>query len=202
MAVWNSETRWGWPAKAFHWIVGLAVIGLLAVGFWMTTGVYWVYPEAEAFQIRYGLTQTHKSFGFVVFFLALGRVLWRWLQPANPELPGTPNALERLAANATHGLMYALLFVMPLSGWAMVSTSPLNDDDAYPEKIENLVFGWFAMPDAMQPGDREVSNAFAAIHEWSAYALAGLLALHVAAALKHALIDRDGVLRRMLPGSG
>lgn len=200
MSTLNTDRQWGWPAKLFHWVVGLGIIAMLIGGFMMTTGIYWLMPEAEAFQVRFEWTQWHKSFGFVIFFLALARLVWRWFQPTNPELPPDTNGLERLAANASHGLMYALMLALPLTGWAMASTSPLNDDDAYPEKVPNMVFGAFEMPDAMQPGDREVSNVFALLHEWAGWALAALLVVHVGAALKHHLIDRDTVLRRMLPG--
>ena len=200
MPLHNTSERWGWPAKAFHWIVGLLMIGLLLVGFYMVTAVYWFYPESDAFSIRMELTQTHKSFGFLVFFLALARVVWRWYSPAHPDLPADAKGWERLASNGTHALLYVLMFLLPLSGWLMASTSPLNDADAYPAPIRNMVFGLFPMPDAMQPGDREVSNVFKAIHYYSGIALAALLALHIAAALKHHFVDRDGILRRMLPG--
>jgi cytochrome b561 len=101
--------------------------------------------------------------------------------------------VERKAAKTTHGLFYLLTVGIPLVGWAMVSASPLG--------VPTMVFGLFEWPHiAWLVGlGGGVEGAFKTAHRVMAYAFIGLLTLHVAAALKHHLIDRDDVLARMLP---
>jgi cytochrome b561 len=93
------------------------------------------------------------------------------------------------AYHATHGLLYALFFAVPLIGWAYSSAAGFSI----------VLFGVLPLPDFVT-----VDKALAALikpwHEWSAFTLAGLVVLHVAAALKHHWVDRDGLLQRMLPG--
>jgi len=80
----------------------------------------------------------------------------------------------------------------------MASASPFNDVDAY-IYIPNMVFGLFEMPDPIAPGDADLSKLLGKVHRYAGYALAALLLMHVAAALKHHFILRDSVLTRMLP---
>ncbi len=193
MGLKNTRARWGWPAKVFHWTMAALILALAVVGTYMANFLDDMFLQIE-------LTQTHKSFGFVVFVLAGLRLLWRWINPAVPDLPGAPSAIERAGVKAAHVALYALMFVIPLSGWLMSSASPLNDVDAYPAQMKNMVFGLFEMPDPIQPGDDRLTEIFHTVHWVSVYLLAAILAVHVAAALKHHFVDRDEVLRRMLPG--
>ncbi len=192
MSLKNTRTRWGWPAKVFHWVMALLIIGLALVGTYMANFLSDMFLQIE-------LTQIHKSFGFVAFTLAVLRVLWRWANPVTPALPEGQSAWERGAAHLTHYGLYALMFVMPLSGWLMASASPLNDANAYPVQIKNMVFGLFELPDPIAPSDKELEALFHTIHAYSSYLLAALLLLHIGGALKHHFVDRDSVLRRMLP---
>ena len=192
MSLRNTRERWGWLAKTFHWVMALLILGLAAVGTYMAN-----FLDDMILQIE--LTQTHKSFGFVVFALAALRLLWRWANPVVPAPPEGQPAWERMAASATHGALYVLMFAIPISGWLMSSASPLNDVDAYPAQMKNMVFGLFELPDPFQPGDKALTNRLHAIHAWSVYLLGALLVLHVGGALKHHLVEKDGVLRRMLP---
>lgn len=192
MPLTNSPERWGWLAKSLHWIMALLIIGLAAVGTYMA--------DFEPNMIRqFELTQWHKSFGFVVFSLACLRVLWRFFGPAAPSEPQNTKPWERVAAHITHYGLYVLMFAMPLSGWLMASASPLNDPDAYPTQIKNKVFDLFELPDPISPGDKGLESLFHTIHELSAWLLAALLLLHIAAALKHHFVLKDNVLLRMLP---
>jgi len=193
VALRNSTESWGWPARTLHWIVGLMIAGMLGFGFYL----------ANAFNpgdfAKFGLVQLHKSFGFVIFALVALRLIWRAANPT-PALPdGMPN-WQRVAARASHLLLYVFMFAMPLSGWLMASASPLNDAGAYPTQIRNMVFGIFELPDPFQPGDKRLEELFGTIHFCAALGLAALVGVHVAGALKHAVIDRDGVLRRMVHG--
>lgn len=193
MALRNSADSWGWPARLLHWAMALLIIGMLAFGFYLTNAFY---PGDFS---KFGLVQTHKSFGFVVFALAVVRLVWRLVNPT-PSLPVQMGAVERFAAHAGHWLLYLLMAIMPLSGWLASSASLMNDPDAYPMQVRNMVFGLFAMPDPIHPGSEALEDLFMAVHEWAAIALAILLIGHIGAALKHRFVNRDGVLSRMLRG--
>jgi cytochrome b561 len=100
-------------------------------------------------------------------------------------------AWERAAARLTHAGLYLLLLVLPLTGWVMASVSPLG--------IPTVVFGLFTLPNPFQPS-ATLEAALKLVHGLLALALAMLVALHVGGALRHHLVRRDDVLRRMLPG--
>lgn len=189
----NTRARWGWPAKALHWVMAVLIIALAVVGTYMAN-----FLDDMILQIE--LTQIHKSFGFVVFALAILRVLWRWASPVTPAPPAGRPAWERAAVHGAHGALYLLMFAIPVSGWLMSSASPLNDPDAYPAPLKNMVFGLFELPDPFRPGSEALTETFHTIHWVSVYILAAILVVHVGAALKHHYVDRDTVLRRMLPG--
>lgn len=195
MALRNSTDGWGWLARVLHWVMALAIIGLLAVGFYM---VEVLGDDSDSLLLRLQLTQTHKSIGFTVFFLALLRVIWRAVNPT-PRLPSDMSKLEKALAHGGHTAIYLLMFALPISGWLMATSSPLNDPDAY-IPIKNMVFGLFEMPDPYAKGDKTISEFWGSVHAYSAAILAVLLLAHVGAALKHHFVNRDTVLRRMIRG--
>jgi len=93
------------------------------------------------------------------------------------------------AARLNHWALYAILFAMPITGWLMSSAS-------------NIPVSWFGLvqlPDFVEP-DRGLKETFEEVHESLAYVLYALAGLHVAAALKHQFVDKDGLIFRMLPG--
>ncbi len=190
MGLHNTATRWGWPAKLLHWVLALLIFGLLGLGTYMTS--------LELGLERLKLTQIHKSFGFVVFWLAVIRVVWRKFGGPAPEHLETSKPWERFVSSATHVGMYILMFMIPLTGWLMSSASPFNDADSY-IYIPNMVFGLFEMPDPISPGDAKLSKMLGVVHRYAGYALAALLFVHLAAAFKHHFILRDPILTRMLP---
>lgn len=187
----TTETL-GWPllTRLLHWIMAVMILMMLVFGTMMANN--------EDIVAKFTQVQTHKSMGFTVFCLALLRVLWRFVSPAPPPAP-MPR-WQAIAATSGHHLLYLLMFAVPLSGWLMVSASPLNDPGAYPEQIRNMVWGFFEMPDPFATGSEELSTRFRMMHGLLTKLLIAILALHVAGALKHALIDRDGVMRRMVRG--
>src|SRR5471032_1961126 len=131
--------------------------------------------------------QLHKSIGITVLLLTLIRIGWR-LTHAAPPLPDTMQTWEKWAAKATHFVFYLLMLGMPLSGWAMVSASPLIR--VHPTVLFGVV-PWPTFPGLPTDSDQlhAAHKLFTATHErlaWLAYAT---VALHVAAALKHYLID-------------
>lgn len=186
MRIRNDGSSWGWPARALHWGMAALILFQIGLGVWMANFT----PDLIE---RFRLTQAHKSWGAVLFGLALVRIGWRLANRETPRMPaGTPRWQVRAAA-ASHGLLYALMIVLPVSGWVMVSASPTQDLLG----IENEVFGLFALPDPWVPGSREIEAAAKAAHAWGAALLGAVLVLHVGAALKHRFVDRDGVLARM-----
>jgi cytochrome b561 len=98
---------------------------------------------------------------------------------------------QRQAAHVTHWGLYALFFAVPLVGWAYSSAA------GFPV----VVFGVLPLPDFVSP-DKALAETLKAWHGWLAWTLAVLVLAHVAAALKHHFIDRDGLLLRMRPGRG
>ena len=181
----NTETLWGWPARALHWAMAALILFMLGLGFYTAEFVTDTYEQ-------FALVQLHKSWGVVAFALALLRVLWRLVNRAPAHAPGAAR-WERLAADGGHLALYAFMFALPLSGWLMASALPLQEMYG----IKNMVFGLFELPDPFNPGDQGLQETLRAVHFWSAIGLVGLLALHAGAALKHHLIDRDDVLARM-----
>lgn len=179
--------RYGDVAVGFHWLIAAFVFGLLIIGKYMSG-----LDENDV--LRFALTQWHKTFGVLVFLLSLLRLLWRLFHPAPAHPPLAP-WWEKVAANLAHIALYALLFLIPLTGWVMVSASPLN--------ISTLLFNvipWPHLPLLPElPGKAEVSRSFRQYHELAGNLLILILLAHIGAAMKHHLLDRDDVLRRIAP---
>jgi cytochrome b561 len=179
-------------AKSLHWLIALIVIGLLAVGLYMTR-------MAGPLTTKFELYQLHKSFGLTVLALMLLRVAWRATH-APPPLPAAMSKLERAAAHLAHLLLYTLLIALPVTGWLMVSSAAF----VVPTKL----FGIIPVPHLealakLPAAERKpYEELFKTLHWASAYALIGLVVVHVAAALRHRLVLKDDVLARMLPGRG
>ena len=171
--------RYGGTAQALHWAMFVLIAAAFGIGLWMS-GLP-VGPQ------RFRAVPWHKALGVAILALLLLRLLWRWRHPA-PPLPATMPAWERRAAQASHGLLYLLMAAVPLSGWLMSSAL------GFP----TLVFD-FRLPDLLER-NRELGESLKSAHYFLNKALLALIALHIAAALKHAFYDRDTVLQRMLPG--
>ncbi len=193
MGILNTSEGWGLLARLLHWAMAVLIIFMLGLGFYMVEILSG--DDSDTLLQRFALTQTHKSWGVVVFALALVRIFWRLLNPT-PALPDRMGSLERGLARAGHLGLYICMILMPLSGWLMASASPFQDSYG----IKNMVFQQFELPDPFQPGSQELNDLFANIHFVAAIVLVIILVTHVGAALKHHLIDRDSVLRRMVIG--
>jgi cytochrome b561 len=182
------RTRYSTVAIILHWMIAAAIVAQLAGGLWMVGAIRSADRQALAFYVY----QWHKSLGLAILVLTVLRLCWRLANPP-PALPVAMPRIERIASRVTHGLFYVLTLGLPLVGWAMVSASPLG--------LPTMVFGLIELPhigwlSGLAGG---VEAAFKSAHRAMGYALIGLLALHIAAALKHHLIDGDDVLTRMLP---
>lgn len=170
-------------AIALHWLLALALIGLLVMGLVMT--------ELPFSPLRLKLYNWHKWIAVTVLALSLVRLVWRWVHRP-PPLPARIEvampAWQRAAHRAVHRGLYGLFFAVPLLGWAYSSAA------GFPV----VWLGVLPLPDFV-PVNPDLAEALKPWHQWSAYALAALIALHVAGAVKHAVVDRDGLLRRMVP---
>jgi cytochrome b561 len=178
----NTTRAWGVVSKTFHWVIVLLII------------TQWLIAE-RADDLPNGLAKLrlldlHKSIGMSVFMLAILRLVWRWMNPV-PTLEGLTTRWERHGATLSHVALYALIFAMPITGWLMSSAH------AYSVSWFHL-FQW---PDLVQP-DHELSETLETVHKRLFLVLAGVALLHVLGALKHHVIDRNEVLKRMLPFGG
>ena len=188
MANGVSARRYSAVAILLHWASALGVLVLIGLGLTMT-------HAALAPLRQFQLYQWHKSVGVTVLALTVLRLLWRLTHRPPPHPVGMP-ARERRAAAAAHHLLYLLLVGLPLTGWAVVSLSPFN--------IPTVLYGlvpWPHLPLAAHvPDPAAAEGLLKQVHALGAWFLAALLAVHVAAALRHHFLLRDDVLRRMLPG--
>ncbi|MDP9196419.1 MAG: cytochrome b [Pseudomonadota bacterium] len=182
----NTQNQWGVVAKALHWTIFLLVCALVPVGFVMAG----LGPEDLSLKFR--LYQLHKSTGLLVLAVVTLRLLWRAGNRA-PALPVAMRWREKAAAHAVHALLYILLFALPLSGWVMVSASPLN--------IPTVFYGLFTVPRLTGP-DQYLYTLAREAHEILVFVLLALLVAHVGGALWHHFIRRDNILKRMLPWGG
>ena len=186
----SIEQRYGDIAVIFHWLIALLIIGLLAIGKYMGS-------LDENDPIRYALTQWHKSFGITVLLLSVLRLLWRFTHKPPPELESIPSWQQR-GASLAHGLLYVLMIAIPLTGWIMVSASPLNLDTVLFNVIE-----WPHLPPFASLENKEaIAHSFHEYHELAANLLILILLAHIGAALKHHWFDKDATLLRMLPEQG
>lgn len=176
--------RYSLTAIVLHWVLGAALLGIFAVGLYMT--------DLPFSPTRLKLYNWHKWAGVTILVLSALRLLWR-LTHRPPALPGKISkampAWQHWAHHGTHHALYALFFLVPLIGWAYSSAS------GFPI----VVFGVLPLPDFV-PVDKALAEMIKPFHELTAFALIGLAGLHIAAALKHQWIDRDGLINRMLPG--
>ena len=183
----SSLTRYGDIAVLFHWLIALLIIGLLGIGKYMV-------GLEENDPVRFVLTQWHKSVGILILLLSVLRLLWRFTHKPPPE-PASLPTWQKLAASGVHLLLYALMFLLPVTGWIMVSASPLN--------LNTTLFGvipWPHLPPFEQlPNKAEIADAFHEYHELASSVLIAIVLAHVGAALKHHFVDKDVVLSRMLP---
>ena len=179
----QATARYTSVAVALHWVLGIALVAMFGFGLYMTDLPF--SPQ------RLKLYNWHKWAGVTILLLSLLRLVWRLTHrpPALPaaivsKMPGW----QTLVHSATHMALYALFFVVPLIGWAYSSAA------GFPV----VLFGVLPLPDFVSP-DKDLAALIKPWHEISAFALAGLVVLHLAAALKHHFIDRDGLITRILP---
>lgn len=184
-----SSGRYALVAIVLHWTIAALILTQIMLAGRMEDNS----PEAFA------VTQLHKSVGITILLLSLARLGWRLLRPP-PSMPETMARWEKLLAGVVHVAFYVVMIGMPLTGWIMVSTSRIE--------IPTLLYGlvpWPDLPgtDGLSRAAREAMHEFGETgHDLIIKGFYGLIALHVAGALKHQLFSRDEpVLARMAPGA-
>lgn len=181
-----SSHRYNSVAISLHWLIAILLTGLVVVGKFVNS------LEADD-PFRFELIQWHKSFGIMALLLVAFRLLWR-LTHNPPLLPSALSRLERIGAGSAHLLLYLLMFLIPLSGWVMVSASPLN--------LSTQLFGlipWPHLPILPELPDKAViAEQFVEYHHLLVQVLMTVVAVHVAAALRHQFFVKDNVMSRML----
>ncbi len=166
-------------SKSLHWVIAALAFAQLAMGKLLD-----VDPEEAP-----GIFGWHTTLGISVLVLMLVRVAWR-LTHAVPPLPATTPAWQRRAARGSHAVFYVLLLALPVSGWLLASV----------EGDPIRFFGVLDLPRLPLPGGEASEDFLEEAHELLGNALLVLAGIHVLAGLKHHFVDRDNVLRRMLPG--
>ena len=167
-------------AKWLHWLVAVLIVANLGLGLTMVD-----MPGITPTKLRY--FNWHKWVGVTVFALVALRLAWR-VTHRPPALPDSMPRWERRAAAASHAGLYVLMFALPLSGYfySLAAGFPV------------VYLGLLPLPVLIEP-DPQLKQVLVVLHHVLAWTLMALLALHIAAALKHRIVDRDGVLERMLP---
>ena len=180
MKIRNSADAWGAVARGFHWVIAALILAQFVVGS--------VAEEMKLTPAKLDLFVWHKSIGVTILALAVLRLLWRLANPP-PAMPaGTPRWEQRLAALG-HWALYALIFVVPISGWLVSDAS----------RVPFKAYFVLPMPDLIETS-RSLQEAAEEVHEVLTMTLLVVVIVHITAALRHHFLLHDDVLRRMLTG--
>lgn len=181
MHIMNTTKKFGIITKFLHWSIAGLVFLQFALAYW----VIYVLPEKSPLA-GFLIGSLHKPLGILLLILALLAIIWKLIN-TRPIFPINMLAWEKTLAKLVHGLLYLCLIIMPISGIIMSITGgrPPN------------FFGLFQFPMLMAE-NKELSNFFFIIHQFTSFFLLGLICLHILAALKHHFINKDEVLKRML----
>jgi cytochrome b561 len=174
----DETVRYTRTAMALHWAAALLIVVAFVVGLWMA-------PLAIS-PLKFRAYAYHKWMGITVFLIALAHLAWRVAHPAPP--PVAMPEWQRRASETAHVLLYALMFLSPITGYVYSSAAG----------VQTVYLGVVPLPDLVDK-HKELANVLKIVHSMLNYGLAALVVLHAAAAIKHHVIDRDGMLGRMLP---
>ena len=175
----DSRTHLTRTSVVLHWLVAISMIGMIFFGLYL--------ENMERGDAKSSLLALHKSLGSLILFLVIARIWWRTRQGSLQPLGDHPR-WHRIAAKASHHFLLFGTIAMPLSG-LMRSIGRGRPID---------VFGFPFIPQIFAEKNETVSFIGSLLHEWIAYALLAVVAIHILAAMKHFLIDGDGTLQRML----
>lgn len=172
---------YGALSRLNHWIVALGVLGMLAVGFYLEFG-------GLSREERGPIMALHKATGTLLMLFILWRVIWRIRQGFPAPVPGMPGWQEQ-ASKIVHWGLLVMMLAMPVSGFSM----------SFFGGREISIYGLFSVPSVGK--DEAIQGIAHEVHEYGAYVLAALVAVHFAAAVKHLLIDKDATMARMVSGA-
>jgi cytochrome b561 len=172
----TDQLRFAATSRLLHWLMAVMVLAMLFIGVGMVTS------ESRRYHL---LICVHKPLGIAILVLVIIRFINRQLNPP-PPLPDTMPPWMRLAAKASHVLLYGLMFIMPLVGWGMLSAAP------YPV----VLYGPLHLPPIL-PQDPVLYARLRQLHTILAYLFLATFLAHLGAALLHGLIRRDGVFSSM-----
>lgn len=194
MSFQNSHRRYGGIAKTFHWTIALGILAVIPLGMIANDLAHAIrdpaIPVTESDLSRAALLfSLHKTIGVTIFFVALLRILWAITQP-KPAPLHPERRLETFAAETVHWLLYGALVLVPLTGWIHHAAAAGFAPIWWP----------FGQTLPLVPQDAALAETFATLHGLFEKVLLVALALHIAGAVKHQVIDKDATLRRMLPG--
>jgi cytochrome b561 len=174
----TTQAQFPAASRLLHWLMAPMIVAMLFIGVGMTASVSTRYEL---------LVSIHRPLGMAVFALCVIRIVNRFVNPP-PKLPHTLPSLQRFAARASHIILYALMLIMPLIGWGMMSAA------RYPI----VLYGPLRLPPIL-PHDLTLYARLRDLHTVLAYLLFATFLVHFAAALYHGLVRRDGVFRTMAP---
>lgn len=181
MTIKNTKTAYGWVTILLHWTLAVLILGLIPMGWYITTIDYYHPYYHQLFAL-------HKSFGILTLALAIFNIIW-FLFNQLPILPAHMRPIEKLAAHSMHYVLLFMMICIPMTGY-FISTS----------EGEGIVFfGLFQLPALLKNG-HGYADLFGQLHAWLGYGMLALVAMHAGAALKHEFINKDGLLRRMFGG--
>lgn len=176
----NTATRWGWIAQGLHWLMALLIIEQLATGHYMG----WLGAGEQQDRVFYA---PHEPLGILVIVLLVIRFGWRLINPT-PALPQAMPHWQIQASHASHWSLYLAMAIMVSSAWTMSSYAAFPVSPNAPWSLpnftgKNLDYGRWSYN----------------VHVWTGWTIIALVTVHIAAAIKHHVTDKDDVLRRMLP---
>ena len=175
----NRNSAWGRVSHAFHWGLGVTIIGMIAYGWWMN--------HVPARSDRYFYRSIHADIGYALLLLMTLRLFWRLLHPV-PALPSDTPQWQRFAARVSHVTLYGVTMLVALLGWAHSGAHQPDFSDW---------FGLFRVPQFTAP-DKAAAKLYEDWHILAAYVLLAIIVVHVAAALYHHFVKRDDVAMRMI----
>ena len=182
-----SERRYAAVAIGLHWLIAALIVTNILIA--------WQFDDLKGLA-KFNQLQLHKSVGITVLVLSLARLGWRFTHRP-PPLPAHMPRWEKIAALAAHWGFYGIMIGLPITGWIMVSASPTNIPTLLFKTLPLPHIGFVhTLPLAQRKG---IDDLMGDVHEKLAWITYALIVLHVGAALKHQVWDRDGLIWRMAP---
>jgi cytochrome b561 len=175
----NTTAGWGTVARWFHWVLAIAIIGMIGFG--------WGVNHVPARPDRFFYRSIHADIGYVVLLLTVLRLAWRVINPT-PAPPDDSRPWQKIAARLSHTALYLIVILVAMLGWAHSGAHAPDYSD---------FFGLFRVPQFTSP-DRAAAQAYEDRHILFAYVLLALIVVHVAATAWHHYIRRDRVAVRMM----